>query len=187
MLKRTAVILCLLVLALAGNKEDWKKRSIYQLLTDRFARNDGQTQGCGDLGNFYITQATIVEEDIEESSTIWTIFKEWALMPYGSLRLSIIVTEDTTAIGVEISTNSTRTSAAKRISSTLSVPVTKEASMSWSTSSEIIWGISIQTLVSTLLSLMPATTMTGVRSLTKILPPTTKIESKTADWQNSLI
>lgn len=38
-------------LAFCANKEEWAKRSIYQLLTDRFARNDGQQYDCGNLGN----------------------------------------------------------------------------------------------------------------------------------------
>ena len=32
-------------------KEEWKTRSIYQLLTDRFARSNGDTSGC-DLSNY---------------------------------------------------------------------------------------------------------------------------------------
>lgn len=43
MLKRLCLVLCLVVLAVTADKEEWKKRSIYQLLTDRFARNDGGT------------------------------------------------------------------------------------------------------------------------------------------------
>lgn len=116
MLKRTTIILFFLVLALAANKEEWKKRSIYQLLTDRFARNDGQTYGCDNLGKTYLIQATTVEEDTEESSIILTIFKEWASMPSGSPPLLTIATEDIMVIGAEISTNSMITSAAKRIS-----------------------------------------------------------------------
>lgn len=49
-----AISLVLIALLLSfvtpGSKEEWKSRSIYQLLTDRFARNDGQQAGCGDLG-----------------------------------------------------------------------------------------------------------------------------------------
>lgn len=36
----------------AGNTEDWKKRNVYQVLTDRFARSDGSTQYCSDLSNY---------------------------------------------------------------------------------------------------------------------------------------
>ena len=43
MLKRLCLVLCLVVLAVTADKEEWRKRSIYQLLTDRFARNDGGT------------------------------------------------------------------------------------------------------------------------------------------------
>lgn len=31
---------------------DWKSRSIYQLVTDRFGRSDGSTSACGDLSNY---------------------------------------------------------------------------------------------------------------------------------------
>ncbi|KAI8140889.1 a-amylase [Fennellomyces sp. T-0311] len=31
---------------------DWKSRSIYQILTDRFARGDGSTDNCGSLSNY---------------------------------------------------------------------------------------------------------------------------------------
>lgn len=39
------------VLVNAANKDEWKKRSIYQVLTDRFARSDGTTPTCANLGN----------------------------------------------------------------------------------------------------------------------------------------
>jgi len=32
--------------------EEWKSRTVYQLLTDRFARSDGSTQKCTDLHNY---------------------------------------------------------------------------------------------------------------------------------------
>lgn len=38
--------------ALAGNTQDWKSRTIYQVLTDRFWRDDGSTQPCPDLGKY---------------------------------------------------------------------------------------------------------------------------------------
>lgn len=41
-----------------ADKEEWRKRSIYQLLTDRFARNDGQQYGCDNLGTDRPMQAT---------------------------------------------------------------------------------------------------------------------------------
>jgi len=52
-MKLTASFLVILSLALlvhTADKEEWRKRSIYQLLTDRFARNDGQNYGCDNLG-----------------------------------------------------------------------------------------------------------------------------------------
>lgn len=38
--------------ALAGNTEDWKKRAVYQVLTDRFATSNGNTNACSDLSNY---------------------------------------------------------------------------------------------------------------------------------------
>jgi alpha-amylase len=49
------VLLLLAVLVSAANKDEWKKRSIYQVLTDRFARNDGTTPTCSNLGKNKLT------------------------------------------------------------------------------------------------------------------------------------
>lgn len=38
--------------AFAGDKAAWKSRSIYQLLTDRFARSNGDKSSCGNLSNY---------------------------------------------------------------------------------------------------------------------------------------
>jgi alpha-amylase len=47
------VILFLSVpLIFCGSTSDWKKRTIYQLLTDRFCRTDGSSQSCSDLSNY---------------------------------------------------------------------------------------------------------------------------------------
>jgi hypothetical protein len=56
-----------------------------------------------------------VEEDTEELSTIWIIYKEWALMQSGFHRLSIIEMEVIMVIGVEIYTNLTNTLGLKKI------------------------------------------------------------------------
>ena len=37
--------------AFAGDTSAWKKRSVYQLLTDRYAKNNGDTSGCN-LSNY---------------------------------------------------------------------------------------------------------------------------------------
>ena len=42
----------LLGLASALSKEGWRSQSIYQLLTDRFARTDGSRNACSDLGQY---------------------------------------------------------------------------------------------------------------------------------------
>ena len=31
---------------------DWKNRTIYQILTDRFSRTDNSTEACNDLGKY---------------------------------------------------------------------------------------------------------------------------------------
>jgi alpha-amylase len=36
----------------SATAEQWKGRTIYQLLTDRFARNDGAKTQCSNLGNY---------------------------------------------------------------------------------------------------------------------------------------
>jgi len=46
-----SAILAFAASAIAGNTEDWKKRNIYQLLTDRFANPDSQSN-CQNLGNY---------------------------------------------------------------------------------------------------------------------------------------
>ena len=46
-------LICIISLTtiLTKTKEEWKTRSIYQLLTDRFSRTNGDTSGC-DLHNY---------------------------------------------------------------------------------------------------------------------------------------
>jgi len=41
-----AAMLLLATSAIAGSTADWKKRTVYQLLTDRFKRSDGYTDFC---------------------------------------------------------------------------------------------------------------------------------------------
>lgn len=36
----------------AASAAEWRNRTIYQLLTDRFARADGSTQNCADYGDY---------------------------------------------------------------------------------------------------------------------------------------
>lgn len=52
MITKLLISLAVLGIALAGTAEQWKSRSIYQVLTDRFARTDGSKNGCGNLGNY---------------------------------------------------------------------------------------------------------------------------------------
>lgn len=47
-----AVILLLSAYVSAHSKQEWKSRTIYQVLTDRFARTDGSTSECRNLGNY---------------------------------------------------------------------------------------------------------------------------------------
>ena len=53
-MKSYILLLVLLMFAYAADKEGWKSRTVYQLLTDRFARNDGQGYGCDNLGNHHL-------------------------------------------------------------------------------------------------------------------------------------
>lgn len=47
------LVLTTLIGALAGHSaEEWKSRTVYQLLTDRFARNNDDASGCGDLSKY---------------------------------------------------------------------------------------------------------------------------------------
>ena len=56
---RSITKLCLLALlglmttpALAADKDAWKSRTIYQIITDRFWRSDSSTQSCSDIHKY---------------------------------------------------------------------------------------------------------------------------------------
>ena len=49
---RNIVLSTLAANAAAHTTEEWKQRSVYQLLTDRFGRSDGSTGACSDLHNY---------------------------------------------------------------------------------------------------------------------------------------
>ena len=38
--------------SLQHTKDEWKSRTIYQILTDRFWRTDGSTQPCADISKY---------------------------------------------------------------------------------------------------------------------------------------
>jgi alpha-amylase len=42
----------LLATASAGNTAEWKKRTVYQVLTDRFSTGNDAQNGCGDLSRY---------------------------------------------------------------------------------------------------------------------------------------
>ncbi len=46
------LIFALIATSLAGSANDWKSRTIYQVLTDRFARTNGDRTPCKDLRSF---------------------------------------------------------------------------------------------------------------------------------------
>ena len=46
------VLYTYLALAAALSKEGWRSQSIYQLLTDRYARTNGDRSACADLGKY---------------------------------------------------------------------------------------------------------------------------------------
>ena len=71
-----SLILLLLISAISSKtKQEWKSRSIYQLLTDRFAR----TQNTGNC-NYHK-----VEETTKVSLTSLITLKEWDSMQFGYL------------------------------------------------------------------------------------------------------
>ena len=49
---RVLAVLLLIGLVWSHSASEWQSRTIYQALTDRFARNNGDTSGCGNLGNY---------------------------------------------------------------------------------------------------------------------------------------
>jgi alpha-amylase len=51
-MKSLIAIAALLSAVLAHNKNEWKTRTVYQILTDRFGRSDGSTSKCNNLGNY---------------------------------------------------------------------------------------------------------------------------------------
>ena len=49
----TILFSSLLILAVhSKTAEEWRSRSVYQIITDRFAKTDGSATPCGDLGNY---------------------------------------------------------------------------------------------------------------------------------------
>eukprot|EP01116_Phalansterium_solitarium_P017246 TRINITY_DN4198_c0_g1_i1.p1 TRINITY_DN4198_c0_g1~~TRINITY_DN4198_c0_g1_i1.p1 ORF type:complete len:468 (-),score=96.29 TRINITY_DN4198_c0_g1_i1:172-1575(-) len=49
---RAFISLVLVSAVIAGTSDQWRSRTIYQLLTDRFARTDGSTAGCSNIKNY---------------------------------------------------------------------------------------------------------------------------------------
>ena len=47
------LVFCLaFAVVMSHTAQEWQSRTIYQVLTDRFFRNNGDTSGCGNLGNY---------------------------------------------------------------------------------------------------------------------------------------
>lgn len=51
-MKTTLATALLTAGAMAGTTAQWKQRSVYQVLTDRFAKSDGSTNACSNLSNY---------------------------------------------------------------------------------------------------------------------------------------
>lgn len=51
-LSKAAIFASMALSSLAGDSNDWKQRAVYQVLTDRFAREDGSTNACTNLSNY---------------------------------------------------------------------------------------------------------------------------------------
>ena len=45
-------VAALLAVSEGASPAEWRNRTIYQVLTDRFARGDGSTGGCNDLSTY---------------------------------------------------------------------------------------------------------------------------------------
>lgn len=55
MVARLSLLLALastLAVGLAASKAEWRSRTLYQVVTDRFARGDGSTSQCNDLSDY---------------------------------------------------------------------------------------------------------------------------------------
>ena len=70
------------LLALAATPADWQTRSIYQLLTDRFARTDGSTTAacdpatagyCGGSWQGIITQLDYIQVSLRDKESMFTV------------------------------------------------------------------------------------------------------------------
>lgn len=51
-MKFTFVSAAIAAVAIAGDSAAWKSKTVYQVLTDRFARTDGSTSTCTNLSNY---------------------------------------------------------------------------------------------------------------------------------------
>ena len=51
-MKGLLIGLLLISLTWGRTAQEWQSRTIYQVLTDRFSRNNGDTSGCSNLGNY---------------------------------------------------------------------------------------------------------------------------------------
>ena len=49
---RLLILTSIFAITLTKTKEEWKSRTIYFALTDRFARDDGSTAPCDDLTDY---------------------------------------------------------------------------------------------------------------------------------------
>jgi len=50
---KSLLILSILILAIAAKTaQEWKSRVVYQIITDRFFRTDGDATPCADLGKY---------------------------------------------------------------------------------------------------------------------------------------
>lgn len=52
MWRTLACFLSLLLISQSATKDQWRSRTVYQLLTDRFSRGNGDNSPCPDLGNY---------------------------------------------------------------------------------------------------------------------------------------
>lgn len=51
-MKQTFCLAAIAAVAAAGTTAEWKQRSVYQVLTDRFAKTNAGGSACGSLSNY---------------------------------------------------------------------------------------------------------------------------------------
>ena len=142
--------------ALAGDTNAWKQRSVYQVLTDRFARTDGSTNSCNNLSNYCGGTFQGLENQLD-------YIKGMGFDAIWFSHLSITLMVVTMATGPVTGTRPTATSALKMTLKTWSKLPTIKASGLWSMSLPTTSHQLVRTSDKFHLSISPTTTTTTAK------------------------